>query len=121
MNHALSQVVFRLRKAASYNEGACLLQALTIENNDANNVFKTAGTLDLGTGNIIGTSTDGVLALMPGSSLLLTEDYQNVSSICFPPLRERILKPCLQLTTVNSVMSSRQVLHGPPVIEIFIR
>lgn len=84
MNHALSQVVFRLRKAASYNEGACLLQALTIENNDANNVFKTAGTLDLGTGNIIGTSTDGVLALMPGSSLLLTEDYQNVSSICFP-------------------------------------
>lgn len=84
MKHALSQVVFKLRKSATYNEGDCLLQALTIENNDVNNVFKTAGTLDLSTGNITGTSTDGVLALMPGSTLLLTEEYQNVSSICFP-------------------------------------
>jgi hypothetical protein len=84
MKHALSQVVFKLRKAAAYNEGDCLLQALTIENNDANNVFKTAGTLDLSTGNMTGTSTDGVLALMPGNTLSLTEEYQNVSSICLP-------------------------------------
>jgi hypothetical protein len=84
MKHALSQVVFKLRKSAAYNEGDCLLQALTIENNDANNVFKTAGTLNLSTGDITGTSTDGVLALIPGSTLLLTEEYQKVSSICFP-------------------------------------
>lgn len=84
MRHALSQVVFKLRKAVTYNEGAGILQALTIENNDANNVFKTAGTLDLSSGVITGTSTDGVFALMPGTTLLLTEDYQNVSSICLP-------------------------------------
>lgn len=84
MKHTLSQVVFKLRKASTYNEGTGILQALTIENNDANNVFKTTGTLDLSTGNITGTSTDGVLTLMPGSTLLLTEEYQNVSSICLP-------------------------------------
>lgn len=84
MKHALSQVVFKLRKAASYNEGACVLQALTIENNDASNTFKTAGTLDLSTGTITGTSTDGVLALIPGNTLSLTDTYQNISSICLP-------------------------------------
>lgn len=84
MKHALSQVVFKLRKAASYNEGSCVLQALTIENNDASNTFKTAGTLDLSTGTITGTSTDGTLTLIPGSTLSLTETYQNISSICLP-------------------------------------
>lgn len=84
MKHALSQVVFKLRKAAEYNEGACLLQSITIENNDATNTFKTTGTLDLSTGKITGTSTNGVLSLMPGNTLLLTETYQSVSSICLP-------------------------------------
>lgn len=84
MKHALSQVVFKIRKSASYNEGPELISALKIENNDADNVFKTTGTIDLSTGQITGTSTDGVLALMPGKQLLLTDTYQTVSSICLP-------------------------------------
>ena len=84
MKHALSQVVFKIRKAATYDEGAGLLTAVKIENNDANNVFKTAGNIDLSSGTIIGTSTDGILTLMPGSDLLLSETYQSISSICLP-------------------------------------
>ena len=43
MKHALSQVVFKIRKSASYNEGPGLISALKIENNDADNVFNTTG------------------------------------------------------------------------------
>ncbi|NDV83431.1 fimbrillin family protein [Bacteroides sp. 51] len=84
MKHALSQVVFRLKRSASYNEGPCSISAVTIENNDANNIFKTTGTLDLSTGIVTGTSTDGVLSMIPGSKVDLTESYQNISSICLP-------------------------------------
>lgn len=84
MKHALSQVVFKIRKASTYDEGAGLLSAVKIENNDANNVFKTTGNIDLSTGDIVGTSADGVLNLMPGTDLLLTESYQSISSICLP-------------------------------------
>lgn len=84
MKHALSQVVFKLRKGATYNEGPGLLESLKIENNDISNVFQISGTLNLGSGQITGTSTNGILTLMPGSTLLLTESYQTISSICLP-------------------------------------
>lgn len=84
MMHALSQVVFRIRKSAEYTEGPGALTSLKIENNDDNNVFKTSGTIDLSTGEISGTSNKGVLTLMPGKTLHLLEEYQDVSSICFP-------------------------------------
>ncbi|MCP3931112.1 MAG: fimbrillin family protein [Bacteroidetes bacterium] len=84
MKHALSQVVFKLRKGATYDEGPGLLESLKIENNDDKNVFQTSGTLNLGSGQVTGTSTNGVLTLMPGSTLLLTEEYQSISSICLP-------------------------------------
>lgn len=84
MKHALSQVVFRIRKSEKYDEGSGTLSSLKIENNDSQNVFKTAGTLDLSSGVISGTSNMGVLTLMPGNNLLLTTEYQSVSSICLP-------------------------------------
>lgn len=84
MKHALSQVVFKLRKSASYNEGAGMLSSVKIENNDASNVFKTTGNLDVSSGVVTGTSNNGVLTLMPGEQLLLTDSYQNISSICLP-------------------------------------
>lgn len=84
MKHALSQVVFRIRKAEAYNEGPGILSSLKIENNDTGNVFKTTGTLNLSTGNITGTSTDGILTLMPGEQLILTGEYQSIASICLP-------------------------------------
>lgn len=84
MKHALSQVVFRIKKSPKYTEGDCTLTKLTIENNDSQNVFKTAGTLDLSSGLITGTSNMGTLTLMPGSSVVLNEEYQTISSICLP-------------------------------------
>lgn len=84
MKHALSQVVFKIRKADSYNEGPGILSSLKIENNDTGNTFKTTGTLNLSTGTITGTSTDGILTLMPGEQLVLNGDYQSVASICLP-------------------------------------
>lgn len=84
MKHALSQVVFKIRKSAAYNEGAGMISGVRIENNDASNVFKTTGTLDISTGEITGTGSNGILALMPGSDLLLTDTYQSISSICLP-------------------------------------
>lgn len=84
MKHALSQIVFKLRKSLTYNEGPGLLTTLKIENVSAVNAFKVTGTLDLGTGKITGTSTSGQLVLMPNSNILLTEAFQSVSSICLP-------------------------------------
>jgi len=84
MKHALSQVVFRIKKSPEYTEGPGALTALKIENNDATNVFRTSGTLNLADGQITGTSNMGVLTLMPGSTLNLTADYQSVSAICLP-------------------------------------
>jgi hypothetical protein len=86
MKHALSQVIFRIKKSSEYTEGPGALTALKIENNDATNVFRTAGTLNLSTGQISGTSNMGVLTLMPGGTLNLTADYQSVSAICLPVL-----------------------------------
>lgn len=84
MKHALSQVVFKIKKAPEYTEGPCVLSSLKIENNDATNTFRTAGTLNVATGEITGTSNMGVLTLIPGASLTLTSEYQSVSSICLP-------------------------------------
>jgi hypothetical protein len=84
MKHALSQVVFRIKKSSEYTEGPGSLTALKIENNDASNVFRTTGTLNLSTGQISGTSNMGILTLMPGKTLNLTADYQSVSAICLP-------------------------------------
>ena len=85
MKHALSMVVFKLRKSATYTEGAGLVTKIVIENHDASNSFKTAGTLNIQTGAITGTSTTGTLTLVPSSgSLLLTETFQNISAICLP-------------------------------------
>lgn len=84
MKHALSQVVFKIRKGVTYDEGPALLESLKIENNDTNNIFQTSGTLNLGSGQITGTSTNGILTLIPGTTLLLTESFQSISSICLP-------------------------------------
>lgn len=84
MKHALSQVVFKIRRAADYNEGVGELSGIKIENNDETNTFKTAGTLDLSTGMLTGTSVRGTLNLMPSGSIQLTGEYQSVSSICLP-------------------------------------
>lgn len=84
MKHALSQVVFRIRKSPKYDEGPGALSMLKIENNDAQNLFKTTGSLNVSSGVITGTSNMGVLTLMPGNTLLLTTEYQTISSICLP-------------------------------------
>lgn len=85
MKHALSMLVFKLRKASTYTEGAGLVTKIVIENHDATNSFKIAGTLNIQTGTVTGTSTNGSLALVPtDGSLVLTETFQNMSAICLP-------------------------------------
>lgn len=59
MQHALSQVVFRMRRE-NYTGGEGRFTGLTIENNGASNALQTSGTLNLATGGITGTASGRV-------------------------------------------------------------
>ena len=78
--------------------------------------------IDLSTGQITGTSTDGVLALMPGKQLLLTDTYQTVSSICLPvgATVGKNIRAVLQLMIANFVMNFLLVQLGNRLLGIFI-
>lgn len=84
MKHALSVLTFKLRKAADYNEGACSLSKIVIENLTGKNDFKTAGNLNIQTGAITGTSTNGSVTLTPKTAMTLTDAFQNLSTIVLP-------------------------------------
>lgn len=80
MRHALTQVVFRMKKNG-YTGGVGELTRVVISNNAASTVLKTTGTMNISTGVITG-GTPGSVSLTAKHSILNTET--SFSSIVMP-------------------------------------
>lgn len=80
MKHALTQVVFKMKKN-NYTGGAGALTKVLISNNATSTVLKTTGTMDISTGVITG-GTPGGVSLMANHSIVDAET--SFSAIVMP-------------------------------------
>lgn len=80
MNHALSQVIFKIKKTDKY-EDLGVLSAVTLKNMGSATPIQKQGTLNITNGNIT-TTQAGTIDF--GANVTLTSEYVSLSSIVIP-------------------------------------
>lgn len=81
MQHALTQVVFKIRKTSDYKGGEGKITAVVLKNTGAAKPLQTKGSYNIATGAVT-TTQDGDVSFSANQTL--TEDYVSLSSILFP-------------------------------------
>lgn len=81
MEHALTQVVFKIRKTSDYKGGDGKITAVVLKNTGTAKPLQTKGSYNIATGAVTATQ-DGDVSF--SASQTLTESYVSFSSILFP-------------------------------------
>lgn len=81
MQHALTQVVFKIRKTSDYKGGEGKITAVVLKNTGAAKPLQIKGSYNIATGAVT-TTQDGDVSFSANQTL--TEDYVSLSSILFP-------------------------------------
>lgn len=80
MKHALTQVVFKIKKSTEYL-GTGSLSSVMLKNMPSSSVLQSAGTLDITTGNITGTSANDIAYM---GAYTLSTTVQSLTTMLIP-------------------------------------
>ena len=110
MKHALSQVVFRMKKTEGYRQEG-VLTGITLKNVGSATPLYTRATMDISTGSLTKT-TAGNVEFSAGATL--TDKAVSFSSLSFRLMRQRarICRPCSPLTESSCNSPSRPERNG---------